>query len=932
MTELAQPLSDSPARYRDFFFRIDPRSLGLFRVSMALVMLAVWVIRWRWLSVMYTDDGVLPRELLNSLGSLYFPYTPLAWIGSEWGVRLFFLAALGSYLMMLVGYRTRLATVLAWAFYISISHRNPYILIGADFVIASMMTWAILLPLGKRFSVDAIRNALKSPTPLRDRAKGSEWDHSALPAVEKVPASLVALFIVIHFGLIYLFTGVWKTGPTWWESGTALFFVLRMEHSLYPVGAMLAEAPMWFLKSLAYGTLIMEYVALPMFLVPWGQPWLRRLMLIVLAGFHIGIALTIDAGVFSYAMMACFPLLLLPRDWESLARFGKRFARPVTAYYDDNCGICTASCKVLAAVDRFGMISFIGNSFTEDFRHDVSPELTQQTIVVFDERTGKRGIRSAGVGMLLRALPFPGPVLSIIGLPGIRAISDLGYRLVASNRTRISRLLGMNACSVPQPGAAKTQLDDGSPVNESAAAVQPGWSALWSNLLAAAIMVSVLCGMYYRNLVPIMQWSVDPSTPLNRVGLFVMEGTYLTMSEQYWNMFAPDAPTVDTWWVAEATLEDGRRIDLFNGGQPCNKLRQPRRWETPITSVWGNYLRHAAAQGMMMPSHMLDPNAQRDANLCRQAVARYVMREYAKSGGTPIAEFKLYLLVKHTIAPGEPQNDVYTVIDTLTYTANQAEGERYRGPEPLGESYAFNQQGAKIAEGFRDPWNLMSWEGFWTFWSPDGARKTSAGPFTNSDQTGFWIEYIRPEDGGGVFEGMLVKGQKQGLWRHSKRVQGREVVVGEQTFQDNELHGHWKRNYDSGKTYLEGQYEHGQRVGLWHSYSEDGRREQHGSYVAGERDGEWTKWEDGVQVTLETYQAGKLHGPWQNNWPGGTPESTGQYADGQRVGLWKEFYPDGTPKAAGEFVAGKKHGEWKEWITGGLARTRRYEHGQLVEN
>jgi hypothetical protein len=38
----------------------------------------------------------------------------------------------------------------------------------------------------------------------------------------------------------------------------------------------------------------------------------------------------------------------------------------------------------------------------------------------------------------------------VIGLPGVRSIAQIVYSLVARNRRHISRLLGMNACGLPQ--------------------------------------------------------------------------------------------------------------------------------------------------------------------------------------------------------------------------------------------------------------------------------------------------------------------------------------------------------------------------------------------------------------------------------------------------------------------------------------------------
>ncbi|MDA7980014.1 MAG: DCC1-like thiol-disulfide oxidoreductase family protein [Pirellulales bacterium] len=931
-----QPQLSLTGRYRDFFFRIDPRSLGLFRILLALVLIALWVFRWRWLGVMYTDSGVLPREILTELGARYFPYTPLAWIGGEWGVRLFFLGALVSYLLLLVGYRTRLASVLSWAFFVSISHRNPYVLIGADFVLASMLTWTMFLPLGKRFSVDALRRAMRSSVPLVDRAgtSSSEWNAAPLPAVEKAPASAAAFFVVLHFGLIYLFTGVWKTGITWWEEGTALYYVLHMEQSLFPLGSVMAEAPIWLLKSIAYGTLILEYIALPAFLIPWGQPWIRRLTLIALAGFHLGIALTVDAGVFSYAMLACFPLLMLPRDWDALARFGRRFSRPVTAYYDDNCGICTACCKALKVSDRFGQIAFIGNSQTEEFRHKVKPELTERTIVVFDERTGQQATQSAGVAMLLRSLPFPWPLLAVMGLPGVRSVCDIGYRLVANNRARISQLLGMAACAIPQPGESSSEVtpatgrsNPNSPVKQTGAMTRAKWRSAFGNGLASAWMLSVLCGMYFQNVVPIFKLQPDAESNVNRVGVFVAEATYAAQANQYWNMFAPDAPTVDAWWVAEAQLLDGRKVDLFQQGRPSDLYRQPKYWETPFNSVWGNYLRHTAALGLLMPPEMIPEHANQHADVLRRAILRFVLREYEKTDGPEITDLKLFLVIKSTPPPAQPEYHSYMTLSTQTYELVESpKADPFSGPDHRGVEVTYNAQGAKIREGERDPWNRLQMEGYWIFWDDDGRRRVSEGDMVNGVRHGFWKHYRHTEQGTDTSEGRVVKGQREGEWK-TKHPHGGWTT---ETYRLGALHGPWRTFFRNGSTQIEGRYDSGQQIGLWHFYSANGQTEQVREYKNGKPHGQWITIESGITVQTETYKDGVLDGPWLNAWPNGQVESQGHYAEGKRVGTWQFFHADGSKNEVGQYVDGKKHGEWTVWITAGITHTRTYEQGRPV--
>ena len=60
----------APKSLRDHLLRIDSRSLGLFRVTFGLVLIADLFARWRWVRDFYANDEVLPNHnhLFNLCG------------------------------------------------------------------------------------------------------------------------------------------------------------------------------------------------------------------------------------------------------------------------------------------------------------------------------------------------------------------------------------------------------------------------------------------------------------------------------------------------------------------------------------------------------------------------------------------------------------------------------------------------------------------------------------------------------------------------------------------------------------------------------------------------------------------------------------------------------------------------------------------------
>src|SRR5205085_9491381 len=113
---------------------------------------------------------------------------------------LFVLAAIFTFLM-LVGYRTRLFTMLAWFMLISLQSRNRMIMQGGDDLLRMFMFWAIFLPLGAVYSVDS---ALDN-TPLTEKTASSFWRVFT-------PGSVALLAQVV---MLYWFAVAYKSGAEW---------------------------------------------------------------------------------------------------------------------------------------------------------------------------------------------------------------------------------------------------------------------------------------------------------------------------------------------------------------------------------------------------------------------------------------------------------------------------------------------------------------------------------------------------------------------------------------------------------------------------------------------------------------------------------------------------------------------------------------------
>src|SRR5690606_29310778 len=140
-------------------FLLDLRALALLRISLSLIIMTDIIFRLSDLEAFYTAPGVLPLQALFQFH--WDPYYLSFFTTNDnyylqvllFGIYFFCAACL------LIGYRTKLFTVLVWLFLMSLHNRNPLILQAGDHLLRMVVFWAIFLPWGYLLSVDSLKNS-----------------------------------------------------------------------------------------------------------------------------------------------------------------------------------------------------------------------------------------------------------------------------------------------------------------------------------------------------------------------------------------------------------------------------------------------------------------------------------------------------------------------------------------------------------------------------------------------------------------------------------------------------------------------------------------------------------------------------------------------------------------------------------------------------
>ena len=245
----------------------------------------------------------MPRSLLASTFGAVVDTSLYMINGTETSAILLFLATAVAALAVILGLHTRIATVLAWLLLVSLHNRNTLIEHGADVILRMMFFWSIFLPLGSKWSVDAMR---RSDSPKPDSIY-----------------SFASAALLLQIVFIYWFTAVLKSGEQWHSHGNAVYMVLSANQYTSEIGELFVtwlrqHRPLVpFLTRASFNT---ELIAATLLLFPLFSGSLRNMAIFLIAGLHLGIALCLDLGMFPWVDLATLIPFIPSSFWQMFSK------------------------------------------------------------------------------------------------------------------------------------------------------------------------------------------------------------------------------------------------------------------------------------------------------------------------------------------------------------------------------------------------------------------------------------------------------------------------------------------------------------------------------------------------------------------------------------------------------------------------------------
>ncbi|MEU4264738.1 HTTM domain-containing protein [Streptomyces argenteolus] len=309
---------------------------------------------------LYGPDGPWHWDMARRLISNNDSFTVLMWSQSAVWFEIVYALTLVSAALLMVGWRTRVTSVLFMAGVLSLQNRSIFMGDGGDNVIHLMAIYLVLTRCARVWSLDARRAARNAarvaeggrpardvtgpllwaalglvllPATVMGGLGGTWWLPSLLwvmwvgnaawwalsrqaadrelrtllDVLANLAHNAALVVIMAEVCLIYATAGWYKIQGSRWQDGTALYYPLKLDYfTPWPGLSGLLASSALAVMVLTYATVIVQ-VAFPFTLF---NRRVKNVLLVVMIGEHAGIAVLLGLPFFSMAMIAADAVFL----------------------------------------------------------------------------------------------------------------------------------------------------------------------------------------------------------------------------------------------------------------------------------------------------------------------------------------------------------------------------------------------------------------------------------------------------------------------------------------------------------------------------------------------------------------------------------------------------------------------------------------------
>ena len=305
---------------------------------------------------MYSRDGVLPNKVINATPFSSDVFTILTSFDGVIETRVFFYFALVCAVMFTLGWKTRLFKFPVQPVFSVSTPRISSLKTEEIRSCASSWHGVFSCLWEDDGGIDSLQQSMNTAREFTIGQLNRRVDPVGL---HKPIFNLVVFAVLCQLAVIYFFNTVSKNGPTW-RDGTALYYILHMDRQITEFAVWCRErVPLRLNGSAHLRDLGGGGLAAPLIMSPIGVTWCRRVAVVSLIGLHIGIALWMNVGLFSWAMICAYPLLLSRQDFElGTTLLGRLKGAPLSIQLRERSGLQMKVAAILKRMDRFQKLQF----------------------------------------------------------------------------------------------------------------------------------------------------------------------------------------------------------------------------------------------------------------------------------------------------------------------------------------------------------------------------------------------------------------------------------------------------------------------------------------------------------------------------------------------------------------------------------------------
>lgn len=235
---------------------------------------------WPW-SQFLTDVSDLNTFNLYALGRSEFLFELLYHLGMVVA------------LLFMLGWHSRVLTIVHWAFMWSLYGRNPALLDGGDNLNYIVLIFMFVTNSGARWSLDARRRARRQSADTL-----SEQHDTLFRKLTNLLHNAGVLAILLQACVMYFAAGLYKVQGEMWTNGTALYYIMRVPEFTLPGVSELIFTNKYLVYALTYGSMLL----LAFFPLLVLNRYTRIPATLAIMGFHFGTAVMM--GLTGFALVA----------------------------------------------------------------------------------------------------------------------------------------------------------------------------------------------------------------------------------------------------------------------------------------------------------------------------------------------------------------------------------------------------------------------------------------------------------------------------------------------------------------------------------------------------------------------------------------------------------------------------------------------------